>query len=209
MEASLSIKRLVPSNAFILYHPKTEGYKEQVSYNNEAWRILSHNASHSNPQKSPSIDFSLLCARWKELLDGRFNESEIPGKARKADAAFIDLHQSGRRRYVIRGIVLSENLVATQNQEHYYLFVLERISPNEVNLSMISRQWSLNRREKEIVKLILEDRSNKEIASLLGLSPNTIKGYMKLLMRKLGVSSRAGIISCLLTGNNPTSHQSR
>ena len=32
----------------------------------------------------------------------------------------------------------------------------------------------------------------------LRLSENTIKGYMKLLMRKLGVNNRAGIVTALL-----------
>jgi hypothetical protein len=40
--------------------------------------------------------------------------------------------------------------------------------------------------------------SNKEIAHLLGLSLNSVKGYMKLLMRKLGVGSRTGIVASFL-----------
>jgi DNA-binding CsgD family transcriptional regulator len=32
------------------------------------------------------------------------------------------------------------------------------------------------------------------------LSPNTVKSYMKLLSRKVGVSGRTGLIGRLLTG---------
>ena len=53
-------------------------------------------------------------------------------------------------------------------------------------------------REQEIVRLLLTGGGNKEIAHRLRLSENTIKGYMKLLMRKLGVNNRAGIIAALL-----------
>ncbi len=35
------------------------------------------------------------------------------------------------------------------------------------------------------------------MATTLGLSLNTVKGYLKLLMRKLGVSSRTGIVARL------------
>ena len=46
--------------------------------------------------------------------------------------------------------------------------------------------------------MLLAGAANKEIADRLRLSENTIKGYMKLLMRKLGVNNRAGIIAALL-----------
>src|SRR3989304_3926060 len=68
-----------------------------------------------------------------------------------------------------------------------------------LNIPLIARQWQLSPREQDIVRLLLEDRSNKEISHLLRLSINTIKAYLKLLMRKLNVSSRAGIVSYLLT----------
>ena len=66
-------------------------------------------------------------------------------------------------------------------------------------------QWQLNNREQELVPLLLEELTNKEIAYRLNLSINTVKLYMKILMRKLGVSSRAGIISSLLTKKKTTS----
>jgi hypothetical protein len=40
---------------------------------------------------------------------------------------------------------------------------------------------------------VLESEKRKYV-----VSENTIKGYMKLLMRKLGVNNRAGIIAALL-----------
>ena len=50
--------------------------------------------------------------------------------------------------------------------------------------------------------MLIEEKGNKEIAQALGLSLNTIKSYLKIIMRKLGVSSRAGVISCLLRKND-------
>jgi DNA-binding CsgD family transcriptional regulator len=67
-----------------------------------------------------------------------------------------------------------------------------------MNLSMIFRKLKLAPREQEIVRLLLGGSSNKEIAGSLGISLNTVKGYMKLLSRKLGVSSRAEIIALVL-----------
>ncbi len=63
---------------------------------------------------------------------------------------------------------------------------------------MIFRRLNLSPREQEIVRMLLAGSSNKEIAGSLGISLNTVKGYMKLLSRKLGVNNRAGIIAAVL-----------
>jgi DNA-binding NarL/FixJ family response regulator len=70
---------------------------------------------------------------------------------------------------------------------------------DSMHLSWAARQLNLNRREQEIVRLLVRGLGNKEIAFALGLSLNTIKGYMKLLMGKLNVRSRTEIVSLLLT----------
>lgn len=78
------------------------------------------------------------------------------------------------------------------------MFTLERIHRDSVNLSQIFRESKLSKREQDVVYQILADKSNKEIAEALGLSLNTVKMYLKNLMRKINVTSRAGIVSFLL-----------
>ncbi len=202
------LSRLPPSPAaFITYHPKTGATKEQVSYNTEAWKILIPSASSVKKKTDPPPDFSSLCARWKGLLDERLVKSAGSSEEPQPVSDYIDLYQSRRRRYGIRGFVMSNQPATSKNQRPigHYLFILERIIPEGVNLAAMFRQWNLNRREQELVRLLLVDRSNKEMADILGLSLNTVKGYLKLLMRRLGVSSRTGIVTCLLTGRNPFS----
>jgi len=48
----------------------------------------------------------------------------------------------------------------------------------------------LTRRELEILGLLAQGKSNKEIARDLGLSPNTIKTHLANLYEKLGVRNR-------------------
>ncbi len=52
----------------------------------------------------------------------------------------------------------------------------------------------LSRREREIVGLIGQAKSNPEIAGLLGLSERTVRNHASNLFRKLGVKSRAEAI---------------
>lgn len=49
---------------------------------------------------------------------------------------------------------------------------------------------SFSPREREILKLLGKGYTNKEIASILHLSPNTIKSHLKSLYSKLDVSNR-------------------
>ncbi|MNG41508.1 Transcriptional regulatory protein LiaR [compost metagenome] len=41
------------------------------------------------------------------------------------------------------------------------------------------------------MKLVAEGKSNKEMAKLLGITPETIKSHMKNIFAKLNVDSRA------------------
>lgn len=49
---------------------------------------------------------------------------------------------------------------------------------------------SLTKREADILRLIAEGRSNKEIALALSLTEGTVKGYVSIIFDKLGVADR-------------------
>ncbi len=57
----------------------------------------------------------------------------------------------------------------------------------------------LTEREKDVLALIGEGKTNAEIASLLAISPKTVDKHRANLMRKLGVNSRAELIRYALT----------
>jgi DNA-binding NarL/FixJ family response regulator len=52
----------------------------------------------------------------------------------------------------------------------------------------------LSRREREVVALLLENRSNKEIAGALNMSERTAKFHVSNLLSKYGVKRRADLI---------------
>jgi two-component system, NarL family, response regulator NreC len=52
----------------------------------------------------------------------------------------------------------------------------------------------LTDREKEILQLLAEGRSNKEVASMLNLSINTVETHRTRIMQKLGLHSSAEIV---------------
>jgi DNA-binding NarL/FixJ family response regulator len=57
-----------------------------------------------------------------------------------------------------------------------------------------SRQKSLTDREEEVLRLIAEGHSNKEIAAQLGISVKTVESHKANLMEKLELASRTDIV---------------
>jgi DNA-binding NarL/FixJ family response regulator len=48
----------------------------------------------------------------------------------------------------------------------------------------------LTSRQQEVLELLVQGKSNREIAEALGLSENTVKVHLVTIYRVLGVSSR-------------------
>jgi DNA-binding NarL/FixJ family response regulator len=61
-------------------------------------------------------------------------------------------------------------------------------------------ELNLTQREQEIVDLLVQGKSNKEMADKLCLSGDTIKAHLQHIFRKLGVSSRLEAVVFILTG---------
>jgi len=52
----------------------------------------------------------------------------------------------------------------------------------------------LSPRELQVLRLVAEGKSSKEVATILKLEHSTIRSYRKTMMKKLGVSNLAGLI---------------
>lgn len=81
--------------------------------------------------------------------------------------------------------IAADALAAVQRQE----------VKNQLSQSRLS---SLTQREIELLRLVQNSRSNKEIAYALNLSEGTVKVHLNNMFRKLGVSSRAELASLKL-----------
>jgi DNA-binding NarL/FixJ family response regulator len=58
-----------------------------------------------------------------------------------------------------------------------------------------SRRSSLTPREREVVKMIAEGNSAREIATVLGLSVKTVEAHRFNLMRKLDIHNKAQLVT--------------
>jgi len=191
-----SVEPSSPSNACLIYCTPTEKALTHWVINAEASQVLC--GSKDSPENP-----GMLCARWKARLDQRHGGMVKNGDREVAANGWLDLYVSGRRSYGVRVVLLGQPSVSSSKTGTHYLFLLERIVPDGLNFPKIAREWKLCPQEVKIVQLILLDHSNKEIALRLNLSLHTVKGYLRLLMRKLGVKTRAGVLACVLTKRPP------
>ena len=108
----------------------------------------------------------------------------------------IDALQAGASGYVLKGSSL-DNLMdaidAVMSGETY----ISKGFATKVIAALTNPQGArikLSTREEQIVALLLESRTNREMAEQLHLSEKTIKNYMSLLMQKLKVRNRVGLV---------------
>lgn len=67
---------------------------------------------------------------------------------------------------------------------------LTELSSEEQTSSELAARYSLTQAEQQIIRLVAEGQSNKEIAASLFLSEGTIKNYISDMLHKLGLRDR-------------------
>jgi DNA-binding CsgD family transcriptional regulator len=99
---------------------------------------------------------------------------------------------SGRRHYVCRPFSLESRDGSARPP--LFALLLERRPRDPVELSEVSRRFHLSRRERETIQHLIQGLTTKEIAQRMSVSPNTIKQFVRLIMIKMLVTTRSGII---------------
>ena len=101
-------------------------------------------------------------------------------------------YRSGGRRYICRAFRLDCNVSAKAG--FAMAMLLERHTSSIDALNDLTHQFDLTGRESEIVSLLMEGLTSKEIANRMQISPNTVKAFLRLVMLKMDVSTRSGIV---------------
>ena len=106
---------------------------------------------------------------------------------------------SGRRKYACRAIALDHS-GAGQSRLGSVAIVLERCGAASHSIGRMSEHFRLTAREREVVELLIQGLTNKEIAARMQISPNTVRAFLRMVMGKLGISTRSGIVGAVFHG---------
>jgi DNA-binding NarL/FixJ family response regulator len=77
--------------------------------------------------------------------------------------------------------------------------LLSRIQKGDLESKQPSALESLSPREVQVLRLVAEGKTSKEIATVLDLREQTIRSYRKTMMKKLGVNNVAGLTQLALS----------
>jgi len=176
----LSGSRSLPALGFLV----ADSTLKPLSANHEAIAILTYSGKDSTP---PSL---------AEAFDKKIRRQLARGQGALTMAAAPIQFNSGRRVYFCRAFLLDSNRPAPGAAA--VVMVLERGISGALALSQVAEQFHLTRREKETVNLLLQGLGNKEMADRMGISANTVKALLRLVMVKMGVSSRSAVVATVL-----------
>ena len=152
-----------------------------IFMNPEAAAIL----NYAEEKKGVPPNLKRLAEKFKGLVTG----------LRSGSKGFYSAKiQSGRRNY--QCTLFSLNPSCQGEQIVVSAIMLERNSrPPDFELT---DRFSFTQRERQVVQLLALGLTTKEIAGRLGISPNTVKTFLRLVMAKTEVTTRSGIIGKLL-----------
>ncbi len=134
-----------------------------------------------------------------KLLKDKFKKAKILAITNKLPKATIyNALQLGVDGYLLNDCDKPEILEAIQatikGKKFYCGLVIDILSAQHDGEENDCNGKVLTDREIEIIRLISEGLTNKEIAETLFLSPHTVNTHRKNLMYKLGIKNTAGIV---------------
>lgn len=120
-----------------------------------------------------------------------------------------DLLAAGARGYVLKSDVITQLFGAVETVARHKPFftsdVAEKVLKGYLKLSDLSPEEAapsiLSAREREIVQLLAESKSNKEVSVLLGISVKTVQTHRATIMRKLGINSIVDLVHYAIRNN--------
>jgi DNA-binding CsgD family transcriptional regulator len=106
--------------------------------------------------------------------------------------------KSGRREYLCRAFLLDHESNKGISDAAAVLVVMQRRVSGCFAMYQLTQQFHLTHREAEVLTLLLQGLSSKEMAGRMRISLNTVKAFIRLVMIKMGASSRSEIAATVL-----------
>ena len=116
--------------------------------------------------------------------------------------------EAGARGYLLKSDAGRDLVTAWMRLQHNKTFFTSKISEmvlatflNRRTVEPITGHLGLTSREREVIQLVAEGKSTKEVAVALGLSVKTADTHRSNLMRKLGVHSVSELVLYAIRNN--------
>jgi DNA-binding NarL/FixJ family response regulator len=138
------------------------------------------------------------------MLNGIDAAREIRKHSPDVKLLFVTMHASpaylqaaldvGATGYVLKSSAREEILTAVEKGLSGELYITPGVGPKDLqdaDSALASASFRLSAREREMLQLVAEGKSSKEVAFILDISPKTVAFHRDNLKRKLGLRSTA------------------
>jgi two-component system response regulator NreC len=132
-------------------------------------------------------EMSRTCPKTKTILLTQHDEGQYVSEALDA----------GVKGYVLKNQVASDLLLAIRQVSRGQVYLSPGVSRAVMDAYQSKSEKSKNSltlREKQVLQLIAEGKSTKDIASLLGISVKTAESHRTRLMHKLDIHETASLV---------------
>jgi DNA-binding NarL/FixJ family response regulator len=159
-----------------------------------------HKAAETRPDVAV-LDYSL------PLVNGIEATRQIRARLPKTEVLIFTMHdnetliqellRAGARGYLLKSDAKRHLIGAIESLASHKLFFTAKVSEALLDsfLARPNREGStLTNRERGVVQLIAEGHTNKHIANILNISLKTVETHRAAIMRKLNLSSAAGLV---------------
>jgi two-component system invasion response regulator UvrY len=155
---------------------------------------------HTTPADIVILDINMPGPGFRELI--RRTRTEFPRVRVLVVSMYpegelaLEALRAGAAGYVNKAHAESELLAAVRKVGHGGRFITPALAEWLVTETEggSSAGRRLSRREREVLELLAEGKSHKEIAAIMSISPKTIGTYRSRLLRKLNLKTTADLI---------------
>jgi DNA-binding CsgD family transcriptional regulator len=168
--------------------------------------------SRMNPMVVNSVAAEVLsyphkpgAKRMNDFVVGKIRTTLLAGTGTDD---FVSQFRSGRRLYSCRTFRVETHANGNGNGAHANGYqptaiavIIERGAADSFSAARVSEKYHLTTREQQVLLYLLEGLTSKQIAERMSISANTVKAFLRLIMIKMDVSTRSGIVGKAVTIN--------
>jgi DNA-binding CsgD family transcriptional regulator len=126
--------------------------------------------------------------------------ANIRSQSLESLASSVTYFRAGRRQYACHAYIM-KSCDESCPQPAIALLLQRNPSATEA-VYEVAAEFHLTEREREALKGISMGLTIKELAKEMAISPHTVKAYLRFIMVKMGVSTRAAIVAKILEHSN-------
>jgi two-component system, NarL family, response regulator NreC len=145
-----------------------------------------------------------------KVISGRFPQIYVIALSMfNDDNLVIDMMEAGAKGYLLKNAHKSEIIDAIKTVNRQEIYYCKQTSDKLIKMMANSRfnpykdkkSQSFTNKEIQVIKLICQQYSNKEMSEMLNFSVRTIEGYRQRIQEKMSVKNSAGIVVYAIKNN--------